>query len=270
MLLPPPPLLLTPLHAQLPGRSNRRHTLSSAGLSHMRAVSSCLVCADGRDPAGRFVRSDERRRLGDDRQGPHTTPIGGGRLCDSDAPLCLSPWHALRSGEGLSSWMTRPPGKVHLNGAYQVTKAAWPYMRDQEYGRVLTVSSPAGLYGNIGQANYGESTTVLLLRCLSLPCLVLLRCLSLPCLGLLRCLLLLVLGGTRRCCTSKRTALHSDGQVRAERADADPRERGRSEEHPSQLHRPAGRECATAFSFALPFAAFPRCCLRGVSLPAGR
>ena len=84
--------------------------------------------------------------------------------------------------------MTRPPGKVHLNGAYQVTKAAWPYMRDQEYGRVLTVSSPAGLYGNIGQANYGESTTVLLLRCLSLPCLVLLRCLSLPCLGLLRCL----------------------------------------------------------------------------------
>jgi 3-hydroxyacyl-CoA dehydrogenase/3a,7a,12a-trihydroxy-5b-cholest-24-enoyl-CoA hydratase len=26
--------------------------------------------------------------------------------------------------------------------------------QDQEYGRVLTVSSPAGLYGNAGQANY--------------------------------------------------------------------------------------------------------------------
>ena len=44
--------------------------------------------------------------------------------------------------------------RVHLNGAYSVTKAAWPYLQDQEFGRVITVSSPAGLYGNVGQANY--------------------------------------------------------------------------------------------------------------------
>ena len=44
--------------------------------------------------------------------------------------------------------------RVHLNGAYSVTKAAWPHMSEQNYGKVLTVSSPAGLYGNVGQANY--------------------------------------------------------------------------------------------------------------------
>lgn len=43
---------------------------------------------------------------------------------------------------------------VHLHGAYQVTKAAWPHMRKQNYGRVIMVTSCAGLYGNHGQAHY--------------------------------------------------------------------------------------------------------------------
>jgi 3-hydroxyacyl-CoA dehydrogenase/3a,7a,12a-trihydroxy-5b-cholest-24-enoyl-CoA hydratase len=44
--------------------------------------------------------------------------------------------------------------KVHLYGAYSVTKAAWPYMRDQGYGRIIMTASAAGIYGNFGQANY--------------------------------------------------------------------------------------------------------------------
>lgn len=43
---------------------------------------------------------------------------------------------------------------VHLRGAYSVTKAAWKYMKEQKYGRVIFVASAAGLYGNFGQANY--------------------------------------------------------------------------------------------------------------------
>ncbi|MCE9576164.1 MAG: SDR family NAD(P)-dependent oxidoreductase [Deltaproteobacteria bacterium] len=44
--------------------------------------------------------------------------------------------------------------KVHVLGAFKVTYAAWPYMRDQGYGRVIMTASAAGIYGNFGQANY--------------------------------------------------------------------------------------------------------------------
>ncbi|MCA3014419.1 MAG: SDR family NAD(P)-dependent oxidoreductase, partial [Myxococcaceae bacterium] len=47
--------------------------------------------------------------------------------------------------------------RVHVNGAFACTHAAWPYMRDQGYGRVLFTTSAAGLYGNFGQANYAAA-----------------------------------------------------------------------------------------------------------------
>ncbi|CAL9727645.1 peroxisomal hydratase-dehydrogenase-epimerase [Monosporozyma unispora] len=47
--------------------------------------------------------------------------------------------------------------EVHLTGAYKLTKAAWPYMREQKFGRVINTASPAGLYGNFGQANYSAA-----------------------------------------------------------------------------------------------------------------
>ena len=47
--------------------------------------------------------------------------------------------------------------RVHVNGAYQVTHAAWPHLRDQKYGRILFTASAAGLYGNFGQANYSAA-----------------------------------------------------------------------------------------------------------------
>ncbi|WP_152225608.1 SDR family oxidoreductase [Pseudomonas sp. SCB32] len=45
--------------------------------------------------------------------------------------------------------------KVHVEGAYKVTHAAWPFMREQGYGRVIFTSSTSGIYGNFGQSNYG-------------------------------------------------------------------------------------------------------------------
>lgn len=50
---------------------------------------------------------------------------------------------------------------VHLHGAYKITKAAWPYMRKQKYGRVVMTSSAAGIYGNFGQANYAAAKQAL-------------------------------------------------------------------------------------------------------------
>jgi NAD(P)-dependent dehydrogenase (short-subunit alcohol dehydrogenase family) len=47
--------------------------------------------------------------------------------------------------------------KVHLYGTYHVTRAAWPRLREQQYGRVLVTSSTSGIYGNFGQSNYGAA-----------------------------------------------------------------------------------------------------------------
>ncbi|MGE0545997.1 MAG: SDR family NAD(P)-dependent oxidoreductase [Kofleriaceae bacterium] len=44
--------------------------------------------------------------------------------------------------------------KVHVLGAFRVTHAAWNYMRDAGYGRIIMTASAAGIYGNFGQANY--------------------------------------------------------------------------------------------------------------------
>jgi NAD(P)-dependent dehydrogenase (short-subunit alcohol dehydrogenase family) len=46
---------------------------------------------------------------------------------------------------------------VHLRGSFLVTHAAWPHLREQGYGRIVMTSSPAGLFGNFGQANYSAA-----------------------------------------------------------------------------------------------------------------
>ncbi|WP_312977456.1 SDR family NAD(P)-dependent oxidoreductase [Corynebacterium sp.] len=46
---------------------------------------------------------------------------------------------------------------VHLMGSVNCTKAAWPHMVDQGYGRVLMTTSASGIYGNFGQSNYGAA-----------------------------------------------------------------------------------------------------------------
>ena len=47
--------------------------------------------------------------------------------------------------------------KVHTLGAFRTTKAAWPLMREQSYGRIINTASAAGIYGNFGQANYATA-----------------------------------------------------------------------------------------------------------------
>ena len=44
---------------------------------------------------------------------------------------------------------------VHLKGTFNCVRHACTHMREQRYGRIVTFSSGAGLFGNPGQANYG-------------------------------------------------------------------------------------------------------------------
>ncbi len=46
---------------------------------------------------------------------------------------------------------------VHVKGAYYCTKAAWPIMRENKYGRIVLTSSASGIYGNFGQTNYSTA-----------------------------------------------------------------------------------------------------------------
>ena len=46
---------------------------------------------------------------------------------------------------------------VHLNGAFNVSKAATPYFREQQSGSFVHFTSTSGLIGNIGQANYSAA-----------------------------------------------------------------------------------------------------------------
>ena len=46
---------------------------------------------------------------------------------------------------------------VHLKGAFFVTQPAFKVMKENNYGRIVFVSSGAGIFGNFGQSNYGAA-----------------------------------------------------------------------------------------------------------------
>jgi len=46
---------------------------------------------------------------------------------------------------------------VHLMGTVKPTRAVFPIMKEQGYGRVMVTASSSGLYGNFGQTNYGAA-----------------------------------------------------------------------------------------------------------------
>ncbi|WP_018995512.1 SDR family NAD(P)-dependent oxidoreductase [Hirschia maritima] len=46
---------------------------------------------------------------------------------------------------------------VHLIGSANCSKAVWEIMKEQKYGRIMMTSSPSGLYGIFGQANYSAA-----------------------------------------------------------------------------------------------------------------
>ncbi len=46
---------------------------------------------------------------------------------------------------------------VHLQGTYNVTRATIEEMLERSFGRIITVTSPAGVRGSFGQANYAAA-----------------------------------------------------------------------------------------------------------------
>src|SRR3954467_5774072 len=46
---------------------------------------------------------------------------------------------------------------VHIKGTFNCTRHAAPIMKDKGYGRIVNITSSAGLRGNFGQTNYGAA-----------------------------------------------------------------------------------------------------------------
>jgi len=46
---------------------------------------------------------------------------------------------------------------VHLRSAFLLSRAAWPHFAQRGRGRIVFLTSAAGLYGNFGQANYAAA-----------------------------------------------------------------------------------------------------------------
>ncbi len=51
---------------------------------------------------------------------------------------------------------------VNVTGAYHCTKAVWPYMKEQQGGSIINMSSVAGTIGGFGQASYSATKGALL------------------------------------------------------------------------------------------------------------
>ncbi len=46
---------------------------------------------------------------------------------------------------------------INLSGAYNCSKAVWPYMKEQQWGRIVNMASVAGTMGGFGQASYSST-----------------------------------------------------------------------------------------------------------------
>lgn len=52
--------------------------------------------------------------------------------------------------------------RIHLRASFLLSRAAWPHMKKNNFGRIIMTASGAGIYGNFGQANYSAAKLGLL------------------------------------------------------------------------------------------------------------
>jgi (3R)-3-hydroxyacyl-CoA dehydrogenase / 3a,7a,12a-trihydroxy-5b-cholest-24-enoyl-CoA hydratase / enoyl-CoA hydratase 2 len=124
-----------------------------------------LAGGAGRDPAVAQSVVDEIRAAGGEAAANGDSVEDGARIVQSALDhfgridvvinnagiLRDAAFHKMSEEDWLAIW------RVHLNGAFQVTRAAWPHLRTQGYGRIVMTASGAGVYGNFGQANYSAA-----------------------------------------------------------------------------------------------------------------
>ena len=51
---------------------------------------------------------------------------------------------------------------MHQKGTFNCTRHAAPHMKEAGYGRIVNITSSAGLRGNFGQTNYGAAKAAIM------------------------------------------------------------------------------------------------------------
>ena len=152
------------------GGLGRQHALLLASRGALIVVNDLGGAVDGggSDASAAQKVVDEIRAAGGEAVANHdsvSTPEGGESIIKTaiDAygrvDIVINNAGILRDKtfHNMTSEFVDPVIDVHLKGAFNVTRPAWIHMREQGYGRVISTSSAAGIFGNFGQANYGAA-----------------------------------------------------------------------------------------------------------------
>ena len=152
------------------GGLGRQHALLLAKRGALIVVNDLggAVDGSGSDASAAQKVVDEIKALGGDAVADHNsvaTAEGGAAIVQTaidtfgKIDIVVNNAGILRDKafHNLTPDMTNAVLDVHLKGAFHVTQPAYVKMRDQGYGRIISTSSAAGLFGNFGQANYGAA-----------------------------------------------------------------------------------------------------------------
>jgi 3-oxoacyl-[acyl-carrier protein] reductase len=119
--------------------------------SAAEAVAKQIVAAGGTAESHEL---DVRDRATADAAAAHAARLGGGTLnilvnnAGAIAPAMFPK---------MSEDTFRLVVEIHLMGSFTCSQAALPFLPDDGTGRIINVTSAAGLTGTIGQANYGAA-----------------------------------------------------------------------------------------------------------------
>lgn len=152
------------------GGLGRQHALMMAKRGALIVVNDLGGSLDGvgsNDSAAQIV-VDEIKAIGGEAVADHNTvatPEGGQAIVQTAidtygrVDIVINNAGILRDKafHNMTPDLLNPVLDVHLKGAFYVTQPAFVHMREQGYGRIISTSSAAGVFGNFGQTNYGAA-----------------------------------------------------------------------------------------------------------------
>lgn len=152
------------------GGLGRQHALMMAKRGALIVVNDLGGSVDGTgaNASAAQVVVDEIKAAGGEAVADHNsvaTPEGGAAIVQTAidtygrVDIVINNAGILRDKafHNMSPDLLNPVLDVHLKGAFYVTQPAFVHMREQGYGRIISTSSAAGVFGNFGQTNYGAA-----------------------------------------------------------------------------------------------------------------